>query len=177
MIDRDDRTMKMFSTALEMEEKGKAFYEKAKSTCQNKLGRQIFRMLMEEEIVHIDRIKTIYESLKGAQAWSDEWKAMKIEHKGLRRVFREMALTHGKNIKTETSDLEALDIGIDLELRSIAFYEKQSGRATDPKEKEFITQMIGEERTHHTTLADMKYYLTDPASWFIESERAGLDGA
>lgn len=176
MINQADITMKMFSTALEMEEKGKTFYEKAKGTCHNKLGREIFRILMEDEIVHFDRIKTIYKSLKGARGWSEEWKAMKIEHKDLGQLFRGMALKHGKNIKAETTDLEALNIGIDFELRSITFYEDQLHKATDPKEKEFIKQMIGEERSHHSALADMKYYLTDPASWFIESERVGLDG-
>jgi len=177
MTEKDDRTMRMFSTALEMEEKGKAFYERAKTTCQTKLGREIFRTLMEDELVHIKRIKTIYQSLKGAQTWSDEWKSMKFQHEDLSKVFRAMARKHGKNIKAETSDLEALDIGIDFEIRSISFYEENLSKATDPHEKEFISLMIGEERTHHLTLADMKYYLTDPASWFIESERVGLDGA
>jgi rubrerythrin len=177
MTNKDDRALKMFSTALEMEEKGKAFYEKAKSTCHNKLGREIFRTLMEDELVHIKRIKTIYKSLKGAQTWSDEWKSLKIKHEDLSKIFRAMAIKHGKNIKAETTDLEAFDIGIDFELRSITFYEEQLGKATDPQEKEFVNLMIGEERNHHLTLADMKYYLTDPASWFIENERAGLDGA
>lgn len=176
MISKEDRTMQMFSTALEMEEKGKAFYEKASSTCHDKLGQEIFRVLMEDELVHIERIKKIYNSLKGAQAWSDEWKTMKLVHEDLGEIFKQMAIQHGKNIKADTSDLEALDIGIDFEIRSISFYEEQLGKATDPHEKEFIERMIGEERTHYSTISDMKYYLTDPSAWFMEAERAGLDG-
>jgi len=177
MTDKEGRMLKMVSTALEMEEKGKAFYEKASTTCHDKLGREIFRMLMEEELIHIDRIKKIYNSLEGAHTWTDEWKEMNIPHKDLGKVFREMAIRHGKHIRVDTSDLEALDIGIDLELRAVSFYEGHLDKATDEHEKEFIALMIGEERTHYSTLSDMKYYLNDPAAWFMEAERAGLDGA
>ena len=44
-------------------------------------------------------------------------------------------------------------------------------------EKKFLERMIQEERTHHSTLTDMKLYLSDPSSYFIETEKHGLDGA
>jgi len=88
-----------------------------------------------------------------------------------------MASTHGKNFAVNTSDLEALDMGIDLELRSLTFYKENLTMARDPLEREFIEQMINEENSHHTVLSDLKLYLSDPAGWFLMHEHTGLDGA
>jgi len=177
MSNGSERSLEMLSTALEMEREGKTFYEKAVTTCQNELGREIFRMLMKDELLHMDRIGKIYQSLKGGKAWSGEWKSIEPDHKDLRVLFREMASAHGTKITPKTSDLEALDVGIDFESRSVEFYQDHLAKAKDPLEREFIEQMVTEEKSHHAALSDMKSYLSDPAAWFLEQEHPGLDGA
>jgi rubrerythrin len=177
MTNGQDRSLQMLSTALDLEMKGKAFYEEAVSTCQNKMGREIFRMLMKDEGLHMDRILNIYNSLKAGKMWSENWKSIKPDHNDLGVLFREMASALGKNITADTSDLEALDMGIDLELRSITFYKENLKKARDPIEREFIEQMISEENSHHAVLSDMHLYLSDPAGWFLVHEHTGLDGA
>ena len=176
MTNGQDRSLQMLSEALELEKKGEAFYKEAVSTCQNDLGREIFRMLMKEEGLHMDRILKIYNSLKEGQTWSEEWKSIKPGHKDLRVLFREMASEHGTKITTNASDLDALNMGIDLEWRSIAFYKKNLTNAQGSIERDFIEQMIGEENGHHAVLSDMKLYLADPTGWFFEHEHTGLDG-
>lgn len=176
MTNVQDRSLQILSAALELEKKGEAFYKKAVSTCQNALGREIFRMLMKDEGLHMDRILKIYNSLKQGQTWSEDWKSMKSGHKDLRVLFKEMASEHGSKIEVNTSDLDALNMGIDLELRSIAFYKKNITNAQDSIERDFIEQMIREENSHHAVLSDMKVYLADPAGWFFEHEHTGLDG-
>lgn len=170
-----DRSLKMLSTALEMEEKGRAFYERVVSTCTNSLGKEMFTTLMEDETVHMDRIKKIYESLCGGEAWCT-WDGSELPHGNLAAIFKKMAKEHGSEINVETGDLDALDIGIDFEARSVEFYETQLQKATDKLEKDFIKEMIVEEKDHYAALEDMKLYLSDPASWFRERERGGLDG-
>ena len=131
---------------------------------------------MKDEGLHMDRILKIYNSLKAGQTWSEEWKSIKPDHKDLRVLFREMASEHGTKITANTSDLEALNMGIDLEWRSIAFYKKNLTNAQGLIERDFIEQMIGEENGHHAVLSDMKLYLADPTGWFFEHEHTGLDG-
>ena len=171
------RVLDMLSTALEMEAKGKAFYRKALEGCQNDLGRKIFQQLMEEEVLHMGRIKKIYDSLSAGQPWSDEWKSVGEVKQSITRTFRELADTHGKNIHAETGDLEALSVGIDFELGTVKFYEEQLRLATDTMEKAFIRRMIGEERSHYNTLSDLNLYLSDPDAWFLEKEHLSMDGA
>ncbi|MBW1859949.1 MAG: ferritin family protein [Deltaproteobacteria bacterium] len=177
MSDAPDRTMHMLSTALGLEEKGKGFYSKAVSTCHNAVGKEIFRMLMKDEVVHMDRIRQIYKRLEGGGPWSDEWKSIQPDHKELGLLFREIAFAHGREVTTEASDMEAIDVGIDFEMRAITFYQEHLEQVTDPLEREFIEQLIKEEKSHHAALSDMKLYLSDSAAWFGEQERSGLDGA
>jgi len=166
----------MLSTALDMEKKGKAFYDRAARNCRSGQVKDIFRMLAEQEVVHIERINRLYESLTGGKGWCElEYKDSK--HLSIGKVFSEMARKHGANIKTYTTDIEALDAGIDMEARSLKFYQDQLEAAGDPMEKEFLEKMAAEEKEHHATLSDMRLYLSDPSSWFSEKERTGLDGA
>lgn len=172
-----DRSLQMLSTALEMERKGRAFYEEAVSTCRNVFGREMFQMLMKEEVIHMDRILKIHESLKAGGSWSDGWKSVKADHSGLGALFQRMASSHGTKITAVTGDLDALEVGIDLEVQAISFYQQGLEKATDALEREFLEHIIAEEKGHHAALTDMRLYLTDPAAWFGEQERSGLDGA
>lgn len=177
MTRQTERSQKMMATALEMETKGREFYEKAMKTCTNKVGREIFTRLRDDETVHQDRIQKIYASLREGQAWNDAWKKMPAGGASLNPLFRELARKEGSKIKGETSDIEALDIGITFETKSVEYYQDHLTGAQDPMEREFLEQMIIEEKSHYDLLVDMKYYLTDPDNWFAEKERIHVDGA
>ena len=172
-----DRSLEMLDTALAMEEKGMSFYKEALSTCKNNLGREIYKMLKDDEAVHIERIKKIYSSLEEGNEWDAEWKDLKFGHGELNEFFVDLTKRHTKDITVDTTDIEALEIGVDFELKSIDFYKEHLERSEDPEEREFLGRMIKEERSHYKLLDDMKLYLKDPDLWFMEKERSGLDGA
>lgn len=177
MTTANERAIGMLKTALEMEEKGFKFYEQAVAKTQNELGHNIFQMLKEDEMVHVDRIKKIFAGLTGGEGWTDQWKAVVAPQRDLGEIFRVMAVEHGAGIRAETGDLDALAVGIDFEAKSVAFYREHLEGATDELEREFTAAMVAEEENHHELLADMNLYLTDPDAWFRENERGGLDGA
>ncbi|OGP52007.1 MAG: hypothetical protein A2Y79_12080 [Deltaproteobacteria bacterium RBG_13_43_22] len=166
----------MLSTALEMEEKGKAFYQKARGSCRNPQCQEIFSALMEDEVIHTARIKQIHNKLTSGKCWTGDWESIKGFSGDPDLLFRNLAGKGGKKIKAKTTDLEAVDIGLDLESASVKFYQEHRARATDPIEAAFLDQMILEESGHWKALKDTRYYLTDPEGWFMEKERAGLDG-
>ena len=172
-----DRSRKMLNTALAMEKKGISFYEEALSTCGNDVGREIYKMLRDDEGVHIKRITEIYSSLEAGNDWVSEWKRLKLVHGDLNDFFIDLAKRHSVDFTVDSSDIDALDVGIDFELKSVKFYKEHLEETEDPKEREFLEFMVKEENSHYELLDDMKYYLTDPASWFAEKERSGLDGA
>jgi rubrerythrin len=176
MIDQKQCSIDMLSAALNMEEKGKAFYEKAVTTCRNPQCKEIFFALMKDEVVHTGRIKQIHDTLTSKKCWTRDWESIKAHSNGLEMLFKNLVAGERGKIKAETTDLEAVDIGLDLESASIKFYQGHRAKASDPIESAFLDQMILEEKGHWNALKDTRYYLTDPQGWFMEKERAGLDG-
>ena len=154
--------------ALEMEVKGKAFYDKTAGTSKNDLGRDIFIMLGQDELIHIERIKSIYDELVVNQAWSRGWKSLAPVRPDLTAIFRELAAKHGSQFTADQSDLEALDLGIEIEGKSISFYGDHLQHAVEEMEREFLERMLAEENTHFQALNDMSFYLSNPAGWFME---------
>lgn len=172
-----DKSMAMLATALEKEERGRDFYRNAVSKCSNQLGKDIFKSLMEEEGIHIKRVKMIYDSLHSGKTWSEEWKSLKGTNEKLDQLFRQRMVKLGPKVKADSGDLEALEVGLAMEQGAIDFYEDELRRAIDPLEQDFISCMIGEEHIHYAALADIKFYLSNPESWFVEHEHHVLDGA
>jgi len=177
MAEKIDQTGEYYSAGLEMEEQGHAFYLKASRNSKNELGRKLFKMLAEDELVHIERIKAIYGSLKKGREWPLEWGKLPLKHPDLREIFASLAEKNKDKIKPGSTDLDALEVGLELENRSINYYQGQMEKASAGQEKKFLEQMVREEQTHHRLLADMKFYLTNPESWYVEHEKHGLDGA
>jgi rubrerythrin len=177
MAEGSERSLKMLAAALEKEEKGRDFYIQAAGKCSNELGKEIFRTLTADEGVHITRIKQIYSALQAGNAWSKDWQAYRTGNEDLQKLLRERARKLGPKVKSDTNDLEAVDIGIEMEQSAVSFYADQQTKATDALEKDFIVQMLAEERSHLRALEDIRLFFTDPDAWYIEVERHGLDGA
>ncbi|MDY6850502.1 MAG: ferritin family protein [Thermodesulfobacteriota bacterium] len=176
MSETTGTSLRMLAAALEMEEKGKAYYEKAAQTCRNELGREVFQLLKDYEEKHIERINEIYSSLKSGGSWSEDLILFEVPQ-NFKAAFRSLVPKQGERVKADTGDVEALEIGIEFESASVKFYEDHLDQAVNKLEKKFTELMAAEEREHLRILSDMRFYYTDPEGWFMEKERAGLDGA
>ena len=95
----------------------------------------------------------------------------------MKSIFRELAKKHASKIEAGSSELEALDMGIEFESAAIKYYEDHLKRAEKPLEPKFVEHLVEEEREHRKILENLKYYYTDPEGWLMEKGRAGLDGA
>ncbi len=175
-MQNSEKALKMLKTALDMEEKGMAFYEKASNSCKNEFGKKMFRSLYEDEVAHKERIRKIYASLESDNAWAKDWDSFKGHTADLNKMFSDFTKKNGTNIKADAGDIEALDVGIDLEQKAINYYSSHLKNATDPVERSFTEKMVIEERGHFALISDTKMYLTNPVAWFTEHERSSLDG-
>lgn len=166
----------MLGIALEMEKKGRAFYEQAAQTCQLEECKRIFAMLVEDEKVHAQRIDRLFAALSGDQGWC-EWDDRGQKRDSLAQTMKTMTKKYGLKVSAKATDLEALQIAVGMEADAIKFYKTQLEANSDPLAREFLGQLVKEERSHYTALSDMKFYLEDPAGWFREKEKAHFDGA
>ncbi len=177
MPNGSERCLKMLAAALEEEEKGLAVYENAATVCSAELGKEIFEMLLAQERDHIRRLRSVYDSLRRGEPWSVLWKPQRAENQDLQEFLQAQISRFGRKIHAMSGDLQELEIGIAMEQDSIDFYHGHLQKATDPLEREFLTSMIAEERSHFFVLQDLKLLFSDPESWFVEKEHHAMDGA
>jgi len=85
------QALEMLRMALDMEEKGKSFYDGAIAKCDNEVGREIFTTLRNDEIVHVERIKEIFDSLETDAIWKADWFDSKEVKSDLKPFFKDLA--------------------------------------------------------------------------------------
>jgi rubrerythrin len=176
MENKQARTIEVLRLAIRMEVDGKEFYQKAGQKSSNKLAKELFRQLANEEDVHRRKFVEIYEAIKRGQNWPDV-EPPSVKGKKLKSLFAEATKMLGSKFKVAESELEAIKIAVDMEVKSYNLYHSRSEESTLPVEKQFYKTLAGEERGHHLALLDSFEYLSDPAGWFTKKEHWSLDGA
>jgi len=176
MENEQARTIEVLQLAVQMEVDGKEFYQKASRKSSNKLAKELFRQLANEEDAHRKKFMEIYEAFKGGQNWPDVEPPSEKEKK-LKSLFAEATKALGSKIKVAESELEAIKIAMDMEIRSYNLYYSRSEESTLPLKKWFYGALAAEEREHHLALLDSYEYLSDPVGWFTKREYWSLDGA
>ena len=176
MENEQARTMEVLQLAVQTEVEGKEFYQKASQKSSTKLARELFQQLADEEDVHRKKFEEIYEALQRGQNWP-EVEPPSEKGKRLKSLFVEATKALGSKIEVAGSELEAIKIAMDMEIKSYNLYHDRSEGSTLPVEKRFYEALAGEERGHHLALLDSYEYLSDPAGYFTKSEHWSLDGA
>lgn len=166
-----DPSLKMLSTALKMEERGKRMYEKWVGKAKSAFVREIFEMLAKDELTHMRRIRAIYESLESGKGWTKDWKSLKFEHGDLKKLFTKLVKKHSSEVESSASELKAVSLGVELEHSSIKYYSEKLEKASDKSERAFLEKMLEEEKGHLSALLDLKMFLEDPADWHMKKER------
>lgn len=167
--------LQILDKSLQLEIDGMAFYRKAAAESKNQLAREMFAYLADAEVTHMDRIKQLSDSLKTTGNWckTDDNKG----HAEIKDIFIRLAKENKDKLESDTTDIQVLETGLDLEVKSIDFYTAQYAGSNDANEKAFYLSLVDEENAHYRTLQDMKFYLDDPGAWFAEHEKHGFDGA
>jgi len=158
--------------AIQMERDGKAFYLKAASGSENLLAKRIFAELARQEDFHIERILTIYEQMKKEQPLK-EWITTVAGIGQLDKVFQESLQ---EKAQASENDLNALRFGLEIEDKSVKYYENLASHAFDSFEKRFYLTLTHEERDHYLRIMDSIEYLSDPVGWFYTKQRSMVDG-
>ncbi|MFC1873333.1 ferritin family protein [Chloroflexota bacterium] len=170
-----DKTLKALQTAIQMEIDGKQYYIQASQESGNEMGKKLFQSLAVEEDIHRQKFEQIYEGLRNHKAWPE------VDYKpqggqGLRTIFAVASEKLGANVAAPVSELEAIQMAMDMENKTFDFYKAQSASADQDSERDFFNGVANEEREHHLVLLDYFSYLKDPTGWFVSKERSSLDG-
>jgi len=176
MNEQDKKTAQALKKALQMEIEGKEFYLRSGQQSSNPLAKKLFLNLVEQENLHIKKIKEIYQEIEKRAGWPENETIFKHE-KSLRSVFKEVIESMDREPEVSSSEIEALQTAMNMEDNSYSFYNSRAEEATSSAEKSFYQALKAEERGHYLTLSDSYEYLIDPQGWLIKNEHWGLDGA
>jgi rubrerythrin len=175
MTGEQDTTLGALQTSIKMEIDGKEFYLKASQTSQNELGRKLLEKLAGEEDVHRQVFENIFKNISARKSWPP--KTYKSDGgQNLRTVFARALETMDKDVKTITTELEAIQTAMAMENKTYDFYKKRSGLARYDAEKQFYEEVAMQEEEHHRVLLDYYEFLKSPAAWFVQKERHSFDG-
>ena len=125
--------------ALEMEKETFDFYTAAEQKTFDPGGKRIFRWLARTEEGHYLKLTELCTSLNQGGRW--------VFYGGstIRLESEEEGAPH---VGFATSDLEALEIAMEIEKKGIAYFDDLAGRTTDPDGRGMLETLAAEEREH-----------------------------
>jgi rubrerythrin len=175
MAEEQSKALEALQIAIQMEIDGKEHYLKASQASTDELGKKLLQTLAEEEDYHKRKFEQIYDAMRKKKSWP----AVDFQPDSgqkLRTIFARAIEQMDFRAKPLDTELDAVQLAMDMENKSLDFYKSQSENATGGDEKEFYEMLANEEREHHLILLDYYDYLKDPAGWFTKKERPSLDG-
>jgi len=146
---RNDYVVKIFKAAFKTEMDGHVFYSHAADLTSDDFGKGVFNRLAAEELMHLDAIRSIAESLEKGNGWmnyKDALEAATTEKRDFPVFSEDNELM--KRLKEDQSDINAVSIAIRNEERAVEFYTDLLKGADIPEEKVFLTEILEMEKVH-----------------------------
>ena len=168
--------MSALEFALENELKERDFYLSNARKTKNLAGKNMFKQIADEEKEHYEMLKKLHDKWEKQKKWPATV-PLKVKKSLTKNILRAFSGKRVARIEGNDDDLKAIRTAIDFEARGVALYTKLEKQSTEPKEKAFFNLLAGVEREHLLSLRDTEQFLTDPASWYQNTEKTLLDGA
>jgi len=141
----------IFQIAMDIEENGRVFYEKARDKIQDQDAKQVFTALALAESEHKKRFASMKSELPPTQQ-GEVWDPDNEMNSYLKMMADMHVFRSDEEVEEQlswvTDTLDALNLGIQFEKDSIIFFLDMQHATTGKQEKEFIGQLIDEEREH-----------------------------
>jgi rubrerythrin len=133
---------------LSIERRGYTFYINASKKTQNDRGRLMFRRLAAEESEHLKRLQQEYRLLLASNEWlKREPVRLPVSRKIADDIFPQKALLKIE-VNDRTTDIEALNIAMDLERRSHQYFTDFAKQLTDASGRRIFMDFAKDEESH-----------------------------
>jgi len=168
MTEKQRMEITMVRDALELtlsiERRGYTFYTNASRKTKNGSGRVMFQRLAAEESDHLRRLQEEYRSLVQNNEWLKREPArLPLSRKIADEIFPQKELLKVED-KEETSELDALNIAMDLERRSHPFFKDFAEQISDASGRKIFMDFAKDEESHLRALRAEYQTLTGPGS-------------
>src|SRR5215467_10865082 len=133
---------------LAIERRGYTFYTNASRKTKNDTGRLMFQRLAAEESDHLRRLQAERQSLLDKNEWLKREPArLPLSRKIVEEIFPQKELLKIE-VKDETSDIDALNIAMNLERRSHQFFTDFANQISDENGRKIFMNFAKDEESH-----------------------------
>jgi rubrerythrin len=162
--------------AIEMEKEGHDFYQKTAKKAADKMTRQVFDFLANEEMKHIESIKTFYDAeIAGKKTDFNKMLGNStpgIAKKAILNLFKNLE----KIVPADKPDMEAYSFARNFEKKGENFYHEAAAKASDADIKKLFEFLVEEEKRHFQMIDDSMAFLENPQEWFHRQEKWHVEG-
>ena len=146
----------VLQAAMDVEKSGKQFYTEMSNRAEVESVRQIFALLAQDEIQHLQKLKWMIPQFESGSFWQDE--ALILPY--LKR-FKAQELFPAKErleavLQQEHADLAALDLAIEAEDKFAAYFKFAAEQARSAEGRETFHWLSKEEDRHAAILRERR---------------------
>ena len=133
---------------LAIERRGLTFYTNASRKTKSDSGRLMFQRLAAEESDHLRRLQAEHQSLLDKNEWLKREPArLPLSRKIVEEIFPQKELLKIE-VKDETSEIDALNIAMNLERRSHQFFTDFANQISDENGRKIFMNFAKDEESH-----------------------------
>jgi len=156
------KALEILKTAILLEKRGKAFYEKMAEQTASPEARKIFSTMADEETAHVEFLSVQFAH------YVKEGKFVKpavgnVEIEDITGEILNPQLV--KEISAASFEAAAISAAMDFETRAVELYSKRAQEADDINEKEMYQWLADWESGHHKILYDLNEALKE-SIWY-----------
>ena len=154
----EDKTTDILKSAILMEKRGQAFYEKVAQQTSGTVVKRFFEMMADEEKNHIHILSVQFKAYQD----NKQFDSAQLDDLHESEIAAQVI---SKEIKSEISaadyEAAAISAAMSMEERAIKLYSDRAATATDPNEKALYDWLAKWETQHLHFLADIDSELRD----------------
>jgi len=160
-----DAAMLALQKALDLEQRGKAFYEQAAGRTVDEKGKAMFSSLADDEVLHAEMIQRQIDALDAGKGWQAPGVAAEGGVDLDTPLFPEGKGGLEQAVQPDASDRDALLFGLKIESDTFDLYQKQAKASTDPNARQMYEYLTAAERTHFNLLMTNYESLSGYGGW------------
>ena len=158
----NSRIQKALEEAIRFEIDGREFFLQAAEKAEAYLTKSIFKILAEEELGHIQKVKEVHGRCLSSE--KDVFLRPISTTSQLDNIFQQAKKEMDPKLPMKTGELEAVRLALQLEIKGHEFYNRLAQEATSELEKAFYHQLAQEESVHFSVLRQMEEALMNATS-------------
>ena len=156
------RIQEALEEAIRFEIDGRKFFLQAAEKAETYFTKSIFKVLAEEELSHIERVKEVHRRCLSSE--KEFFLPSGSPNQHLENIFQQAQRETDPEILTKSGELEAVRLALQLEIKGHEFYNRLAGEATSKSERAFYSQLAQEESVHFSVLRQMEEALMNATS-------------